>query len=333
MLEYRLGSREYRVRVDLSDYPRYPLLKRYLETMFPQVEPDTGFLDRVSIRDMGRIRVAGRPAERVRLSPNGYKGDSLELWVEPKEGYTLGWRRLDPRGRLIRGYRYRSVTGFQSSDGPGRSEEPFRISPFFADRKLMPVEEVREFIDANPAMVLPEWLPDGFRMVGGRKSGGSGPSMDFEGMLPGTGLGGFRKGPQGPMAGAGHFQVVYSDGLNTISVIQFPRQRLTEAGFDPGAIDQALKSKSKQVESIFHTSMATRAFPNSIVIVLGEVAPELVRRVADSIPKPPEDAGPGIMPPPPMGNGDRPLDRPPGGDEWRGRFRGGDQPPPPDQGE
>lgn len=331
MLEYRLGSREYRVRVDLSDYPRYPLLKSYLETMFPQTELNDAFLDRLSIRGMGRIRVAGRSAERVRLSPTGYKGDSLELWVDPKEGYTLGWRRLDLRGRLIRGYRYKRVTGFESSDRPGRSEEPFRVPPFLADRKLMSVEEVKDFIDTNPVMVLPEWLPDGFKMAGGRMSGGLVPSMDFEGMLPGTGLGGMRKGPQGPMAGAGHFQVVYSDGLNTISVIQFPRQRLTEAGFDPGAIDQALKSKSKQVESIFHTSMAIRAFPNSIVMVLGEVAPELVRRVADSIPKPPEDAGPGIMPPPPMGNGDRPLDRPPGGDEWRGRFRGGDQPPP-DQG-
>jgi len=124
-------------------------------------------------------------------------------------------------------------------------------------------------------------------------------------VLPGLGVGRIQRGMGrfgGPASDApGHFQLIYTDGLNTISVVQIPMGRLMEIRGDPGRIQAILDSKSREVRRIFHTSMVARVMPRALVILYGEVAPDVLRQVADSIGLPEGFPPEGMRPPLPEG--------------------------------
>ncbi|MCX6645351.1 MAG: hypothetical protein NTY09_03185, partial [bacterium] len=218
-------------------------------------------------------------------------------------------------------------------------------------------------------IALPEWLPSGFKMVGGRRlmnfdqpaiGGDYMPGMGL-GQMPEMGPGGGGPpgvgGPdvEGPGGGrfdpgqfrdqGGHFQTVYSDGLNTISIVQLPPGRLGEGLRDPSRAEGILDSKADEVWRLFHTGMAGVFIPNAVVLVFGEVSPDVARQIADSIPVdpivPPDQLNPdNLFPPgsdqgfPNPGFGGPPSDRPFGGGMGRGhRSDGGsEENPPADQG-
>ena len=303
--EYRLARRVYRVRVDPAQAPRYPVIARILTRLFRQAEPAGEFLGRLDIRHAGRVRVAGAPCERVRLSPREYKGDSVELWIDPGRGYLLGWRRLDGEGRMVRGYRFRTVTGFEERAVGVRGDEiegdGFEGSPLFEMRRLMSPEEIEESSQER-GIPLPEWLPSGFSMTGGRMTPALELPHEFEGILPGMQMGRMRSdarmmGPGMRGAGGGHLQVIYSDGLNTISVVMLPMGRFMQFAVDPGRAQEVLDAKAKEMRRIHHTSIVARVFPGSIVLLFGEVAPDVLARVADSIRSAEPEQPPGLLPP------------------------------------
>ena len=316
---YRLGERFYRVRADVNAADNFPLLAGALTRIFPEVMPDEAFADRVKMAHTGRARVAGRVIERIRLAPVQYTGDLIELWIDPENGDTLAWRRLDPKGRFIRGWRMVDAVAFQeyglvNSIAENDREVPEEF-PNVGGSALKRPDEIDEMVIRR--LVQPEWIPPGFRFIGMRTVTGFNPPGELESILPGLGVGRMRGGiggmGRGAMPGAqGHFQLVYTDGLNTISVVQIPVVRFLEIQGDPGRIQEVLNSKSREVYRIFHTTMIARVMPGSVVMLFGEVAPDVLRQVADSI-RPPADLPPEGMRPPLMDGEEGGMPAPPFG--------------------
>ena len=317
---YRLGERFYRVRVDANAADNFPVLADILSGLVPQVAPDEAFAERIKMAHSGRALIAGRVIERIRLAPVQYTGDLIELWIDPENGDTLAWRRLDPKGRFIRGWRMAEAGAFEpyaDVNSVARDGEDIHGElPNVGDSALLRPDEIDEVMMRR--IMQPEWTPPGFRFIGMRTVPSLHPPSEIESMLPGLGVGRMRGGMgglggvgMGPMRGAqGHFQLVYTDGLNTISVVQIPVGRLLEIQGDPGRIQEVLNSKSREVQRIFHTTMIARVMPGSVVMLFGEVAPEVLRQVAESI-SPPADLPPDGMRPPLMDGDGEGIPAPP----------------------
>ncbi len=333
-VSYLLANRRYRVRNEYPGILGDSNPEDILSDIFPQVQINEEFVDRLTIHHAGRVRAAGRTCERIRLSPSGYSGGSLELWIDPGKGDVLGWRRIAPDGSWVRGYRYLRVKDFAERAGNGQAggtqgDEEERLSPWYAENmRLIPRDELEEMARLRP-IAVPDRLPPGFHLVGARTLGAFEPPGQFEGFFPGLGIGRFRGGAldvPGQFGRAGNqLQVIYSDGLNTISVIQFPIGRVLQVHGDPGHIEAVLRAKADEVQRVFHVSMTARITPAGVVMLFGDVARDVLDGVADSIPTRelmgwPEGLPPGLGPEgAPFGAGEpprpfRPGMRPPGRD-------------------
>lgn len=302
--EYRLG--EYRHRVPAKSPPPFEFarLADRLVSLFPQREPDEAFFRQVRLSHRGRLRVAGRACERVRIAPSEYEGQSIELWVDPESGYPLGWRKLDPRGRLVRGYRYlRAELRSREGEPPSGEEVPKNPTGLteLLEGDLIPPERVTEMAKRGE-IAFPRWLPLGFELSGARALTALSRFQELRELVRGEGAG-LRRGA-GPMQGVfregGHrFQMIFSDGLNTISIVQFvSRQWPGEGMVNPVRAEEVINHKAKEIDRVFHVSMAGRMAPGAVVLLFGEVAPEVLQDVAESLEMPrPESVGPGLRPP------------------------------------
>lgn len=305
---------------------------KLMASLFPQVGLTEEFLTQLEINHAGRSRVAGRTCEKILISPVHYDGNSLELWIEPDGYHVLGYRTLDYQGKLVRGFRFVNITGVEAV---AEQDIPEDLNlPFIQERALVPPDTVETMAGRN-VILLPDWLPPGFKLTGGRYILNFDQPAFGEDLMPEMGIGrllderaGDRPGegrfePGQPREGGNQFQTIYSDGLNTISVIQLPPGKVIEAAPDPGRLEHILRAKSDEVWRLFHTGMVGRFFPNAVVIVYGEVSPDIAREIAASIsyePPPADEDGSG--PQPPRGF-DRPHpDRPFGGGPGRGRLDG-----------
>ena len=297
-------------------------IKNRLQALFPRTEPDAEFFERVSLTHRGRVRVAGRWCESVRIAPNGYEGHSVELWIDPDSGMPLGWRRLDTRGNLVRGYRYfRADT--ESGDDSLFTDEDFPIEDMLGEPglEIIPPEQLEE-IFSRGHLVRPSVLPPGFRIIGGRgyrQFGMMGvPGADQPGMGPGMLPGRVSGEPIPP--GAGHFTLYFSDGLNTITSVQMIRARFADLPIDPERFRGVLDFKAGEIQRIFHTSVSGRMWTGGLVLLYGEVSKDWLDRVAASFP----DEGPAFQEwPGPGPGGFGGMGRPdrPGGPDGRQRGR------------
>jgi len=336
IIEYRIADRTYRVKPDYSNYPNLPLIEDLLSSLFAQIPIDKAdeFLDTVRIKHAGRTRIAGRLVERIRLSPRGYNGQSAELWIDPEKDNLLGWRKLDEKGDLVRGWHFRSIGNAPDipadSGKRGLVEGIIENSPLFDQRELITGDELKDLAGFQH-FPIPTWMPDGFHLVGGRWVRAIGPPNELEKMMPGGAVGrlrqGFGPGPGGGMGG--QFQIVYSDGLNTISMSIFPNGRLGQAMLDPDRVNGILSDKAAEIRRLFRTSMVGRFYPGRLVMIFGSVDIGILNQMLDSVQFDPGDfpppdmmpeGGPGQFPPfgPGPGNGGPPFDPP-----WRGGGPGG----------
>jgi hypothetical protein len=269
--------------------------------MFPQGKPDDAFFGRVSLRHEGRGLAGGRICERVGISPAQYKGDSIELWIDPSSGYPLSWRRYDYTGGFVSGYRFRRAR-FDKAGPEGQGllgdnlfADSGRLSGILEGEALDP-ERVMS-MDRDGEISLPKSLPAGFKLTGGRILPGA---EILQALRRGRGAGG---GPgMGPMMDRpepafGPIQIVYSDGLNTVSVIEYRHPRLMELFLRTGDLDSAINAKAKEIRRIFRTSMTGKMVPGALILFYGEVAPEVLNDIAASLP----DQGFAPPPMPPMG--------------------------------
>jgi hypothetical protein len=295
LLRMDLGGRDL-IRPGVHPVPQpFDVPAERIRDLFPQQEPDEVFFNRVSIAHMGRVWVAGRWCERVRLSPRNYEGQSVELWVDPDGGLALGWRRLEADGAFVRGYRYLRTQGAVAGGehGPGISSHVEDILDM-AGGEAIPPERLSEFLETG-FLVEPSWLPDGFELTGGRIF--TAPMM---GRMQFRNRG---QGSEDPILPR-HYQLVYSDGLNTISIIEFPHNLPAGVSPDSARLSDILSRKSSEIRRIFHTSMAARVYPIGIALLFGEVSKEVLDRVAASLPEsafagsPDDEIWPPGIPPP-----------------------------------
>ncbi len=300
LLEYRLGQRTYRIRAEFENYNQYPALMQMIEDLFPQTGPDEGFFNSLDIRHMGRTRVVGHPVEKIRLTPAEYTGGSIELWIHPDRNGLMAWRSYAYDGSFVRGYRFQSIAGFiNTEDTSGLTDTP-GVMPFLGECDLLTKDEIGLMASHRP-VPLPEWLPPGFNLAGGRIIPNIDapaeiqtwfPGMGSIGRMRGEGLGGGFRGGQGAGGqglGAGHLQLIFTDRLNTISVILLPPQRMVNRAFDHSQLQRVINDKAVQVREVFHTTMVGRVFPDFVILLYGNVSPDILDQVADSIHLPPID--------------------------------------------
>ncbi|MFH1675434.1 MAG: hypothetical protein ABIC40_00310 [bacterium] len=295
VLEFMVGNRYVRLP-ELSPDGEEPGPFREGLKYFKTVNPEDNFFDKFEVRHVGRILAARRVCERIRISPTEYSGDSTELWLRPGDGSILAWRHCDSKGKLKRGYRtIRIDRNFQKDaqsladlKNSNLRDKLGRISP----------EEIKQF-DNDGTVALPDWVPPGFKLTGGRIA-------QREGLL--ERLGGV--GPQPPPFGfmgkgpGRHFIIYYSDGLNTITIVLMPHRRIFEILGDPDRFNKILEAKSLEVERLFKTAMVGGILPSGLVLVYGETDRKVLMKVIKSIPQKelrmspdfPPDFVPGIPP-------------------------------------
>ncbi len=315
---YDLGGKVFRITSELDETAKFEAFQNLMASLFPQVDPSDEFLANLTVTHRGRVRIAGVTCERILVSPTRYDGNSIELWIEPGKNLILGYRTIDFEGNLVRGYRFLKITGTEPVDDSASSGTETPDLPFFNDPELIPPERIQEMAAAH-IIALPDWLPPGFKLRGGRRLANFDQPAVFDNYMPGLGVGrmqigggGGGGGGLGPRQGQGplrefnnQFQLVYTDGLNTISVIQLPQVRMGESFFNPDRQGEVLEAKAREVWRLFHTAMAGRFLPNATIIVYGEVSPEIAKQIARSIPDIP------LVPPMGAGPDDRPPDPPP----------------------
>ncbi len=279
--------------------PRFEEIADIVRQRFPQREPDEEFFGRVSLTHEGRIWVARRWCERVRISPTQYEGQSIELWIDPPSAFPLGWRKIDLDGDFIRGYRYVGK-GDSDSDGMagdrwGSAFREMAGSMIAPDAEDLSPEQIKEKVELG-ALSAPQWLPSGFELIGGRAFARPDPIERRPGMGQGRPYG---ERPeiegQGPI-GPGRVHLFFSDGLNTISLVQFPAYMGYELGPDPERIQRTFDFKAGEIRRLFHTSFTARTFPGAVVLLYGEVAEDVLRQVADSLTEVAPQAPPGVRP-------------------------------------
>jgi negative regulator of sigma E activity len=303
---YDLGGKVFRIRSKLDETAKFEAFQNLMASLFPQVDPSDEFLGNLTVTHRGRVRIAGVTCERILVSPALYDGNSIELWIEPGKNLILGYRTIDFEGNLVRGYRFLKITGTEPVDDSAASGTETPDLPFLNDPELVPPERIQEMADAH-IIALPDWLPPGFKLRGGRRLANFDQPAVFDNSMPGLGVGRMQSGGGGgglgPRPGQGplrefnnQFQLVYTDGLNTISVIQLPQARMGEGFFNPDRQEEVLAAKAGEIWRLFHTAMAGRFLPNATIIVYGEVSPEIAKQIAGSIPDlplvPPMGVGP-----------------------------------------
>jgi len=266
------------------------------------VEPDDSFFDNFEVRHAGRIFAAGRVCERIRISPREYAGDSTELWMHPGDGSIIAWRHCDARGKLKRGYRViRPIGKFRDSTFSGDLKEPKDGNLPDKFGWISP-EEIKQLNDEG-TIALPEWVPPGFKLSGGRIA-------QREGLLERLGGVGSQPPESSPFGFRGrgpgrHFIIYYSDGLNTITVVLMPHRRIFDILGDPDRFNKILEAKSEEVERLFKTAMVGGILPSGLVIIYGETDRKTLTKVIKSIPdkelKMSPDFPPDFFPGPPPG--------------------------------
>ncbi|MCX6645456.1 MAG: hypothetical protein NTY09_03735, partial [bacterium] len=165
---YDLGGEVFNIRSEDFEKEKAEAFHRLMTSLFPQLAPSDDFLGQVNISHAGRIRIAGRTCEKILVSPKGYDGDSIEVWIEPANNHVLGYETLDYQGNLVRGFRYLSVTGSQPVEDSGAPGIRIFDQLIFNEMEMIPPDEIRAIVERHE-IALPEWLPSGFKMVGGRR--------------------------------------------------------------------------------------------------------------------------------------------------------------------
>jgi hypothetical protein len=301
-----------------------------IKDAFPQGKPDEAFFKRFDVKHMGRVLVFGRACEKVRISPSKYDGNSTELWIDPKTSDTLGCRRYDSDGRFVAGYRFKrphySKVGRPEGEPDSGLLGESDVLKNILDSEMISSSKIEDMAMAG-SVVLPERLPEGFKLIGGRnlplmnsiesvRRGGAGGGG---GMGRGMGLGG-PGGGLGPKFMRGredNIQIIFSDGLNTISLIQYSLRPQMEQFPGPEKLFNVLNEKAAEINRLYHVSMAGRGGPRGLILMFGEVSEDTLQDVLASIQDkgfgPPPGMTPGLgeggpgMPPPPDNSGMPPM--------------------------
>lgn len=230
----------------LPDSRMLLLEKRVTQDVFPAIiggRPEQ-LSEHYQIRKGGNGRIAGFEADAISLQPRDKLRYGYMLWVERASGLLLRAQTLAENGEVIE-----QITFTQLEIG---RIDRNRLRPTHADTRNWRTENA-----IVQAADLANWsvraVPPGFRKVGELKR------LVFDaGAADGTGRGPTRR----ELA-----QIVFSDGLASISVFIEPAsQSKTEGSASQGA----LNITGKRLADFWLT-------------IVGEVPPEAIRMVANSI--------------------------------------------------
>ncbi|HDS30865.1 MAG TPA: hypothetical protein ENN67_07485, partial [Firmicutes bacterium] len=233
-------------------------------------KPDEEFFSHVNISHLGRVWTAGRWCERIRLAPSTYSGHSLELWIDPDKKIPLGWRKFNENGDFVRGYRYLRVNG-RDNGGEVIPAETHGMDFMFESGVFgkIPDNKLDELFESG-IIVKPSWLPDGFRLIAVRDFDiPDRRPMQFRGMGHGSFSPLFSK----------RFQLIYSDGLNTVSIFEFPHGLPEGVPKDRPRLTEIIESKNREFQRIFNTSVTFQMYETGFAMIFGEISVDVLKRI------------------------------------------------------
>ncbi len=224
-----------------------------------------------TLQVMGRDRVAGRFCLVLELAPRAKGNPTRKLWVHPPIAFPLRVERYSPERQLEMRIAFTEV----------RIDEPLpllildpRVPPDWREealpfqRQRLDLSRAHEVLGFLP--LLPTWLPPGYVLEGAYAFG------EYRWKVA---------------------HLVYTDGLNVISVFQHPIPRKRPfppppGGFGPrreppkGPPPPPLLGKSPSAQAMFPQRVVVREVGNLLVVIVSEVTKEWLDRMADSLPSP-----------------------------------------------
>lgn len=210
--------------------------------------PGNGFL-RISFD-----KENGYPLERIKFDRNGEKENAIRL-TEIKSFENRGHLRPDhpmhmPEGNRP-GHERRFKRLFENLEGPS----PHGPGPAFNRQRFMPPDEFHSFLNEGKAL-YPTHVPEGHHFMGAR-------------LLPPGHFGGKKK-----------LQLIFSDGINVLSIFQSPLPQQSLHGADS---ESYLKSKVGELQNSFPEGFALRRVEESLLVAVGDIAPEALNEVLMSM--------------------------------------------------
>ncbi len=209
--------------------------------------PDNGFLRIAFDKD------TGYPLERVKYDRNGKKENSIFMSrIESIVEKTPGHFR-PPRPK------FKGRPDFER--GPGnifdnlRGPRPPGQGPGFHPPGFMPPEDFHRILDEGRAL-YPTFIPEGHQFKGVRKL------------------------PPGPWGLKEKLQLIFSDGVNVLSIFQIS---LPENSLHGGDTESYLRSKVKELQSSFPEGFAMRRVDEGLLVAVGDIAPEVLDEVLASM--------------------------------------------------
>jgi len=306
MYQYRIGEALISEPVDDQMPLRYAVSEYFMDFLY---DSPGEFHRNITVSHAGRRIIAGHVCEGIRVKPSQYNGYYTELWLDDATSHILRYARYTDYGTFSRGYEFTDVEelpeGREESLYSGSIDEFLVDYPFIGPVMAGNVDKNLKRA-ADHKLAYPEHFPDGFRLIGARVMG---VGQQLMRMMQGS-----MNMPRPPVAQA---YSVFSDGLNTITVLQIPLAGhqpgnigpgITGSGMGPGAgglsfdftpdpnkIDQVLRFKEEEMQRIFHISMSHKILDNAVIILLGEVSQQVLDTVAESIPDVPVVPAPEML--------------------------------------
>ena len=236
---------------------------------------DKDFLNHHQAVVTGAKKVAGRWCWEMEIRPNSVEGGYLTVSFDKETSYPLKRVKYDREGMKENAIEFVKVETFKEKMGrfrpPRFRQEPMGLPPRegpFGRRPpqgrpeppkpqafIPPDVFLRDYISQG-RVLYPTNLPDGYHFRGGVKL----PLM-----------------PGGKM---GRIHMVFSDGVNNLSIFQI---HLPTDDIRGGDVKEFLRKKAGQFLNSFPEGMAMRRVKEGLIVGLGDIAPEMIQKVIDSM--------------------------------------------------
>lgn len=251
---------------------------KYLSSVAERMHFDDAFFENHQISMLGPKKIAGHWAWEVEIKSNAPDNGFLRIAFDKNTGYPLERVKFDRNGKKENSIRLSRIESIgEKAPGQFRGPPPgFQDRPPFERRfgnvfdklngprppgqgfhppKFMPPEDFHRILDDGKAL-YPTFIPEGHQFKGVRKL------------------------PPGPWGLKEKLQLIFSDGVNVLSIFQIS---LPEKGLQGEDTEGYLRSKVEELHNSFPEGFAMRRVEDGLLVAVGDIAPEVLDKVLASM--------------------------------------------------
>jgi len=250
----------------------------YLTAIAERMHFDDAFFMNHQITMLGAKKIAGHWAWEVEIRPNSPDNGFLRIAFDRDTGYPLERVKYDRNGEKENSIRLAKIESIEKKP-PGHFRPPFhprKDGPPFERRlgnifdklngphppgqgfhppRFMPPEDFHRILDEGKAL-YPTFIPEGHQFKGVRKL------------------------PPGPWGLKEKLQLIFSDGVNVLSIFQISLPENSLHGEDT---ESYLRSKVKEMQNSFPEGFAMRRVKEGLLVAVGDIAPDVLDEVLASM--------------------------------------------------